>query len=105
MLKLKIGKLNGLSRKLLIIFMVLFAVFLLAGGFSALDAYMNGAKTYMQYLNSTLAPLASGCILIGAYGLVFAYKNKDRSVCLVGFFITFICYFFLEYLFRAVGGV
>lgn len=89
--------------KLLGIGLILGIVFLLAGGISAINSYVNGAKTYMEYRMNTLAPLYAGSILIGAFGLMYAYKNRGSAVCLVGFFITLFCYGFIEYLMQAVG--
>ena len=91
------------SKKPYVIVIVLFTIFLLAGGFSALDAYLHGARTYTQYVNASLAPLFGGCLLIGTFGLLYAYKHRDSSICLMGFFITFFCYAFMEYLFSSVG--
>jgi hypothetical protein len=93
------------SKKLYIIVIILFAIFLLAGGFSALDAYLNGASSYEQYVNATLAPLFGGCLFVGSFGLLYAYKHKDSAVCLLGFFITFFCYAFIEYLFQTAGVI
>ena len=91
-------------KRLFTIALIIGCVFLLAGGFSALDAYMNGAKSYEQYVNATLAPLFAGSILVGAFGLMFAYKNRANRICLIGFGITLFCYGFIEYLFQAIGG-
>jgi hypothetical protein len=90
--------------KLDVILVLLPCVFLLAGGFSALDAYVYGAKSYEQYTNATLAPLFGGCIFMGAFGLMYAYKHRGNKLCLVGLFITVFCYGFMEYLFKATGG-
>jgi len=90
--------------RLLVVVLVLFSVFLLAGGVSALQAYTSGAKTYSQYVTATLAPLFGGFVLMGAFGLVYAYKNRQSRFCLVGFGIALFCYFALEGLFSVLGG-
>jgi hypothetical protein len=92
-------------RKLDVVLVLLFAVFLLAGGFSALDAYVYGAKSYEQYTNASLAPLFGGCIFVGGFGLMYAYKNRGSKLCLVGLFITVFCYGFMEYLYQATGAI
>ena len=90
------------SKKPYFIAVILFSIFLLAGGFSALDAYMNGASSYEQYVTASLAPLFAGCLLMGSFGLMYIYKNHGNSRCLIGLFITLFCYGFIEYLFGVV---
>ena len=92
-------------RKLLTVGLVLACVFLFAGGFSAIRSYSVGASSYEEYRMNTLAPLFGGCVMIGAFGLLYAYKNRGSRICLVGFFITVFCYGFMEYLFQAIGGL
>jgi hypothetical protein len=80
---------------------------MLSGGFSALYSYINngGPTTFQEYRMNTLAPLFGGCIMIGAFGLLYAYKNRGNRICLVGFGITLFCYAFIEYLVQAIGGI
>ena len=80
---------------------MLVTLFFLSGGLSALQAYLYGAESYEQYVAATTAPLFAGAVLMGAYGLMYAYKHRESRVCLIGFFITLLCYGFIEYLFKA----
>jgi uncharacterized membrane protein YdcZ (DUF606 family) len=93
-------------KKLYIVLVILGMMFLISGGFYALQSYMNGglATTYQEYLMGMLYPLFLGSIVVGSFGLMFAYKNRSSPVCLVGFLIVLICYFFAEYLFNVIGG-
>ena len=92
-------------RRLLLIGVILFAVFAFSGGFSAVSSYLFGATSYSEYRMSTLVPLYAGGLLMGSFGLMFAYKNRGSAVCLVGFGITVFCYGFIEYLVQAVGVI
>jgi hypothetical protein len=96
---------NSLKR-LYVVVVIVGVVFLLSGGFSALYSYINngGPTTYQEYRMNTLAPLFAGSILMGAFGLMYAYKNRANRICLVGFGVTLFCYGFIEYLFQAIGG-
>jgi hypothetical protein len=89
-------------KKLYIIFVMLATIFLLAGGISALFSYINngGPTTYEEYRMNTLAPLFGGSIMMGSFGLLYAYKNRGNAICLFGFFVTLFCYGFIEYLFQ-----
>ena len=87
-------------KKLLFPLVFCFVVFLLVGGFSAIQAYTSGATSYEQYVNASTAPLFGGGLIMGAFGLMHCYKNRGSSYCLVGLFITLFCYGFIEYLFQ-----
>ena len=94
------------SRKFYSVVIISVTIFLLSGGFYAVQTYLVGghATTYQEYLMGTFFPFFLGSIMMGSFGLLFAYKNRQSPFCLVGFFIVIVCYFFLEYLFNAVGG-
>ena len=87
-------------KKLLFPIIFCLTIFCFAGGFSAIQAYTEGAKTYEQYVNASTAPLFAGGLFMGSFGLMYAYRNRKSSYCLVGFFISLFCYGFIEYLFQ-----
>ena len=93
-------------KKLYIILVILGTLFLVSGGFYALQSYLSGghATTFQEYLMGMLYPLFLGCTMMGSFGLLFAYKNRQSPVCLVGFLIVIVCYVFIEYIFNAIGG-
>ena len=99
MQKAKSGKLN----RLLLIALVLGCVFLFAGGFSAVQSYVYGATSWYEYRASTTAPLFAGCLLMGSFGLMYTYKKRNSPICLFGLGVVIFCYFFIEYLFTAIG--
>lgn len=98
---LKLKKLN--FNQLLLIGLVLGCVFLFAGGFSAVKSYTVGASSYEEYRSATTAPLFAGSLLMGSFGLMYTYKKRDSPICLFGLGIVIFCYFFIEYLFSAIG--
>lgn len=98
---LKIGKLN--LNRLLLVGLVLGCVFLFAGGFSAVKSYTVGASSFEEYRAATTAPLFAGGLLMGTFGLMYTYKNRGSAICLVGMAVTIFSYFFIEYLFTAIG--
>lgn len=87
---------------ILTITLILFSVFLLTGGFNTLKCYIYGAETYPEYRATSTAPFYAGAILMGAYGLMYAYKNRHTPQCLIGLIITIFCYAIIEYVFNAV---
>ena len=89
--------------RLLLIGLILGCVFLLAGGFSAVQSYTVGASSYYEYRAATTAPLFAGCLLMGSFGLMYTYKKRSSPICLFGLFITVFCYAFMEYMFSVVG--
>ena len=91
--------------KVLIPSVVLLCVFLLAGGFSALQSYAYGAQSYSDYIFNTIAPFFAGFILIGAFGLIYAYRRRGSWHCLLGFGISIFCYCGIEILYQAAGGI
>ena len=92
-------------RKFLVLTVILGSVFLLAGGLGAVQSYMYGASSYEEYRFSTVAPLFAGFILMGAFGLMYGYKNRGSWLCLVGFGITLFCYLCIESFYTMLSGV
>ena len=93
------------TRTLLILCVLLVVVFLLSGGLGAVHSYLFGAESFGEYRYSTVAPFFGGFILVGAFGLMFAYKHRDSRVCLLGFLISIFCYCGIEVFVNMLGVV
>jgi hypothetical protein len=88
------------KRRLVVAAVLTYAIFMLACGLNVAADYVWGAKSYASYRFSTTAPLFAGNVMMGFFGLLWAYKNRGSKWCLVGFGITVFCYAFIEWLFN-----
>lgn len=95
-------KFNG--KRLLIVTVIFFVIFLLSGGLAACRDYMFGADSASEVAFAVTAPFFGGFILIGFFGLLYIFRNRQSGECLYGFLIVLFCYGGIEVLFRACGG-
>ena len=99
---LKVKKIN--LKRIMVVFVMLSVIFLLAGGIPALYSYVHNGEpiTFRAYRENTLAPLFGGCIMMGAFGLMWTYKNRNSPTCLIGFVIVGVCYWIMGFLYEAL---
>lgn len=95
---------SGGIRKLLIAAFVLFMVVLLSGGVGAFTVYVGGADSQGEAVFAVTAPFFGGFVLIGFFGLLYLFRNRQSGECLYGFLIVLFCYGGIEVLFKACGG-
>ena len=92
-------------RKLLIAAVILFAVFLLSCGIGDLQIYSEGAHSASDARFAVTAPFFFGFVLIGFFGLLYAYKNAGHVESLYGFVVVCFCYFCIEIFYQLCGGI
>lgn len=92
-------------RKLLVATIILFAVFLLSCGLGASKIYGEGAHSASDARYAVTAPFFFGFVLIGFFGLLYAYKNAGHAECLYGFVVVGFCYFCIEIFYQLCGGL
>jgi zinc transporter ZupT len=93
------------SRKTMIATAILGFVFLLSGGVGAFIAYINGAHSFEQFVNGLTFPFFAGFLLIGFFGFLKMYRERDNKTCLYGLLIMVIAYGCIEVLFQSCGGI
>lgn len=98
--------------KVLIASVILLAIFMLANGLGAFQIFVSGvpyAPTMAEGLKEArfalAAPFFGGFVLIGFFGMLYAYKNAKRPECLLGFLIVGFCYFSIEIMYSVCGGI
>ncbi len=93
-----------LSRKVLIAVAVGFSIFMLAQVNTVIICiYKPIPAGSVLWVYS--APYYGGMLLMGFFGLIYAYKHAKSKASLFGFLIVVFAYVGIEVLFKACGGV
>lgn len=92
------------SRKFGIALALLGSVFLLSGGVGAVIVYQRGATSYAEFVNGLTFPFFAGFLLIGFFGFLKMYRERNSASCLYGLLIMVFAYICMEVLFGSVGG-
>lgn len=74
-------------------------IFLFSGGFDWLSGVLYGCTSIAQYNNTMLAPLFGGFLIAGVFGLLYTYRHRDSSMCLLGLGIVLFSYGAIEWLY------
>ncbi len=94
-----------LTKKLPMIVLVLFCVFLVSGGVLLVDVLINGAKSVLDARFALTSPFYGLFVLVAFFGLLMAYRFRGTRQGIYGLIVVLACYIFIEVLYNVCLGV